>query len=198
MSAVVTTDAAQTLLNKELTTPTFTGDPAGATVVRALSVQNSGDTNNSSSGSGAYKNHSLTYTIPANFLSARRTLRITIAVRTTTGSAPPIFSYRLLAGSTVLAEVTPGTPASSATNRTAGYIFLVQAVSAPGLTASVEVTTAGQTQAVNGTANANNTAQPVAVPTNADIVLTFATQWATAGTGTNTATLSQFIVEALN
>jgi hypothetical protein len=171
---------------------------ADGVVPRTLCVQRSGDVNDSSSGSGAYRNYNLTYTIPANFLCAGRALRVTAVIRYATGSAPPVFSHRLLAGSTVLAEIPSGTPAASVANRSAGYIFLVQATAAPGSAVNVETSPAGQTNAINGGNTSNNTAQPVALATNGALTLTFATQWATAGTGTNTATLSQFIVEALN
>jgi hypothetical protein len=44
----------------------------------------------------------------------------------------------------------------------------------------------------------STTAMPVAVASNAAQVLTVATEWATAGAGTNTIGLNQLIVEALN
>lgn len=52
----------------------------------------------------------------------------------------------------------------------------------------------GLTNVISG----SDIAMPVALATNGNLILQIATKWGSAGTGTNTITLSQLIVEALN
>lgn len=171
---------------------------ADGVVPRTLSAQRSGDTNNSASGSGAYKEHNLTYTIPANFLTQGRVLRVTAHFRVTTGSAVPVVDIQLRAGSSVLAHYQPNATAVSATNNQFGLQWFIQAIDAPGAAADVEAVMIGNSNAIASLVVHSDTDMPVALATNAALVIKVATQWATAGTGTNTLTLSQFIVEALN
>jgi hypothetical protein len=171
---------------------------ADGVVPRTLCVQRSGDTNDSSSGSGAYKDHSLTYTIPANFLKQGRAVRITAHFRMTTGSAVPVCDFQLKAGSTVLAHFTPNGIPASVTNNQFPLQWLLQAVDLPGAAANVEAAMFGNSNNAGNAICHSDTDMPVALATNGALVLKVATQWATAGTGTNTLTLSQFIVEALN
>ena len=171
---------------------------ADGTVPRTLSVQNSGSVNDSSSGSGAYVNHTPNFVVPANFLKAARALRITCLFRVTAGSAPPTFEIQLLAGSTVLAHNAPGAPAVGASNVQWGIQYFVQAVDAPGASANVECASVANANGVGASNIANTTAMPVALATNGALTLQVATKWSAAGTGTTNITLRQFIVEALN
>ena len=167
-------------------------------VPRTLSVQRGGDTNDSSSGSGAYHDHSLTYTIPANFLTQGRALRITTHWRYTSGSAVPVLDIQLKTGSTVLAHFTPSGQIASKTNFQHAIQWILQAVDAPGAAANVEAVQIGTPHNLGNIVVDSDVAMPVALATNGALTLKVATQWATAGTGTNTLKLSQFIVEALN
>lgn len=163
-----------------------------------LAVQNSGTTNNASSGAGSFFAHTPTVTLPAGFLSAGRALRILAGFRLTTGSAASATSFRLRAGATpILSLNATGTPAANQANATFGLTFIVQSLGAPSSSANVEASVFGNTNAGTATVT-NQVAQPVALPTNAAIVLAIDTEWASAGTGINTLTLSQLIVEALN
>lgn len=167
-------------------------------VARVLSVQAGGDANPSSSGSGADHDHSLTYSLPASFLTLNKLLRITFAYNITTGSAPPNLIEKLKFGSTTVAEsVATITPTASLTNNQFAVSYLVQATSAPGASGTVQIAPIVTGNAPNSPFR-SDIAQPVTLATNGALVIKASTQWSAAGTGTNTITLSQFIVEALN
>lgn len=171
---------------------------ADGIVPRTVSVQNSGSVNDSSSGSGAYVNHTPNLVLPANFLKAGRVLRIVCLFRITSGSAPPSLEVELLAGSTVLAHNVPAAPVPSLTNIQWGMQYFLQAVDAPGAAANVECGIVSNSNAIGNAAVVDNTAMPVALATNGALTLQVATKWSAAGTGTTTIALRQLIVEALN
>jgi hypothetical protein len=165
----------------------------------ALAVMNSGSVNNSASGSGAFVNHTPGFALPANYLQNGKAVRISAAFRMTSGSAPPTISFALKAGSTVLAAIGAVTPTANLTNFQFGLTFILQAIAAPGASANCECCVFGNTNGGGGAAGAMSaTAMPVAVATNAAITLQMASEWSAAGTGANSCTLSQFIVEAIN
>ncbi len=169
------------------------GFPAPVT----LSVQNSGSTNNSSSGSGAFINHTPTFNIPANFMIAARAFRVTAHFQLTTGSAPPTLTCKLSLGSTVIFMSAALSVGVSMTNAQAAFQWIIQATQAPGAAANVQCVAICQPNGVGATA-VGQTAMPVAVATNASQAITLATQWSAVGTGTTTIGLNQFILEALN
>ncbi len=169
------------------------GFPAPVT----LFVGNSGSTNNSSSGSGTYVNHTPAFTIPANFMTAARAFRLTAHFQLTTGAAPPTLSFRLSLGATVIYVSAFVASAVSVTNVQIALQWIFQATVAPGGAANVQCSAINQANGVGATA-IGLTAMPAAVASNAAQALTIATEWATAGTGTNTIGLNQFILEALN
>src|SRR5580704_10363652 len=84
---------------------TLGGWPAPIT----LFVGNNGTVNNSNTGSGAFVNHTPTFTIPANFMVAARAFRLTTHFQLTTGTTVPILAVRLSLGSAVIGLV--GNPA---------------------------------------------------------------------------------------
>jgi hypothetical protein len=158
----------------------------------------SGSVNNSSSGSGADVDMTPSYTIPANYLTAGKILRVTVHYRMTSGSAPPTILMKLKAGSTVLATHAAATPQASMTNVQGLMTYLITATAAPSASSPLECAGTITTNAFGNTLNLNTTAMPVNVATNGSLVLQASTQWSAVGTGTNTITLSQFVVEALN
>ncbi|MGB6177049.1 MAG: hypothetical protein WBF43_12110 [Methylocella sp.] len=162
-----------------------------------LSVQNGGSTNNSSSGSGAFVSHTPTFTIPANVMTAARAFRVTAHFQITTGSAPPTIAFRLSLGATAIYTSASSNPAANLTNGQFAVQWIFQATQAPGAAANVQCAAINQANGVGAT-GVGLTAMPAAVATNASQVLTIATEWATAGTGTTTIGLNQLIVEALN
>lgn len=165
----------------------------------ALGIQNSGSTNTSASGSGAFVNMTPNFVLPANFLQSGKAIRITACFSLTTGSAPPALSIELLAGSTVIAAMASITPAANAANVQHGVQFILQAASAPGSSANCQCCPVGQTNGYAAAAGeVSTTAMPVALATNAAITLQMATKWSATGTGTNSITLAQFIVESIN
>lgn len=182
--------------------PTDSSDRIATTAfvtARLLSAQANGDTNDSASGSGAYRAYNLTYSVPANFLAQNRVLRVTAHFRVTTGSAPPVLDIQLKLGGTVIAHYQPGAPSGvSVTNRQLGLVWLVQATAAPSASSATEAVMFGNSNAVGSTVVGSDTAQPVNLATNGALVLSVESQWATAGTGTNQLRLSQLVVEALN
>ena len=89
-----------------------------------------------------------------------------------------------------------GGPGPGQTNGQLAIQWIFQATQAP--SANVQCATIETTNIAANNSNTSQVAMPVAVATNAAQVLTIATQWATAGAGTNTIGLNQLIVEALN
>jgi hypothetical protein len=169
------------------------GFPAPVT----LFVGNGGSTNNSNTGSGAFVNHTPTFTIPTNFMIAARAFRVTAHFQITTGSVAPTIAFRLSLGATAIYTSANSSPAASLTNVQFAIQWMFQATQAPGAAANVQCAAINQANGVGVTA-VGLTAMPVAVATNAAQGLTIATEWATAGTGTNAIGLNQVIVEALN
>ena len=168
------------------------------TIPQTALVGNSGSTNNSSSGSGAFVNMTPSYSIPANALTSGRAMRITVSLIFTTGAAAPSFNMQLLAGAVVLGQTIAIVPASNMSGHTWVTQFIIQALGAPSASTNV---TCGIIQQLNSISNASSglsTNQPNAVATNSGITLQVSTQWATAGTGTNTVSIDQLIVEYLN
>jgi hypothetical protein len=175
---------------------TLGGWPAPIT----LFVGNSGTVNISNTGSGAFINNTPTATIPANFMIAGRAFRLTCHFQLTTGTAVPILTVRILLGSTVISTVGNPTagPGASQTNAQVALQWIFQATQAPSASSNVQCAVIENTNIAANSSTTSTTAMPVAVATNAAQVLTIATEWATAGTGTNTIALNQFILEALN
>jgi hypothetical protein len=175
---------------------TLGGWPAPIT----LFVGNGGSVNNSNTGSGAFINHTPTFTIPANFMIAARAFRLTAHFQLTTGTAVPILTVRLSLGSAVIATVGNPTagPGASQTNAQVALQWIFQATQAPSASSNVQCSVIENTNIAANSSTTSQTAMPVAVATNAAQAVTIATQWATPGAGTNTIGLNQFILEALN
>jgi hypothetical protein len=165
-----------------------------------LFVGNGGSTNNSNTGSGAFINMTPTFTIPANFMIAARAFRLTAHFQLTTGTAVPILTVRLSLGSAVIATIGNPTagPGANQTNAQVAIQWIFQATQAPSASSNVQCSVIENTNIAANSSTTSQTAMPVAVATNAAQAVTITTEWATAGTGTNTIALNQFILEALN
>lgn len=178
-------------------TAQINGILTGGIPVRLFSAKTGGDTNNSSSGSGADFDHNLTFAIPANFMTANRVFLVTAHYRLTTGSAPPNFSHKLKLGSITLLGSALFTPGASMTNVQTAFQWVFQATAAPGASVNVECSPIGSLNSV-GLVQTGATAMPVAIATNAVQTVKVSTQWSAVGTGTSTISLQQLIVEQLN
>jgi hypothetical protein len=163
-----------------------------------LSVQNNGDTNNSSSAFGSDHDHTPTFTIPANFMTSGRAFRVTAHMQLATGSAAPTLAHKMKLGSTVMSGMAAVTPANSLSNVQFMLQWIFQATQAPGASANVQCVEMATSNFGAAVSNFNTMAMPVAIATNAAVVVKVATVWGSAGTGTNTIALNQLIVEALN
>ena len=164
----------------------------------ALSVQNGGNTNNSNSGSGSDFDHTLAFTIPANFMTAARAFRVTAHFQISTGTAAPTLAHKLKLGSLVLSANAAVTPANGLANVQFSFQWIFQATQAPGAAANVQCAELTNPNVGGNLNNLNTIAMPVAIATNAAVVVKVSTIWGSAGTGTNTIALNQLIVEALN
>ena len=166
-----------------------------------LSVQLTGDTNNSSSGSGADYDHTLTYAIPAGILNhVGRTLRVTQTWYLTTGSSAPNLQYKLKLGSTtIFSNEGASAPGVNLTTRTFTITYDLF-VSTAGASGAVICAASGAFHAAAlNTSSTNGVAQPVGTfDTTGALTLTHTSRWATAGTGTNTIQLLAAKVEVLN
>ncbi len=161
---------------------------------RTLSAASGGSTNNSSSGSGAYVTMTPSVSIPANFITTNRLLKIKLFFLFNTGT-PTEFRFNLRLGGTVVAEAIGSTPTSSMTNRL--YMVEIDSIglAAPSASSNVATAIAGNINAFAvGATILNQIAQPVALATNGALTLDCQTQWVGAGTGTNTATLTAITV----
>ncbi|ACK51969.1 hypothetical protein Msil_3059 [Methylocella silvestris BL2] len=167
-------------------------------VQRTLSVQNSGDLNDASSGPGLDHDHSLSFVIPANFLINGRALRLTAAMRLTTGSAPPTLVTKVKLGATAICAVGAVTPVASVTNQQLALSWIFQAIGAPSASAPLECAVLAAAANVSASSFQNTIAMPVTIATNAALPLKISTLWGSAGTGVNQIKLSQLVVEALN
>ena len=143
-----------------------------------------------------------TYTISANYLTANRLLRITYVYAMATSGTPPSLRTRVRLGGvagTIVYTSTNIAPSVSLTTE-GGATFMIQGTAAAGASVNVE-TGCASCAAGLGTSGVpftgNNTAQPVAVATNASqvLTLTFECSAATAGNSMN---MRQMIVEGLN
>lgn len=165
--------------------------------VTMLTPTGGGSINNSASGSGSFFDHTPTLTIPANTLGLNKLLRVSVTFKFTSGSAPPTLITRLKAGSTVIYQNAASSVAANASSYNVTVQYMLQGAAAPGSSVNVEVSPTGTGNSTVA-AQANNIANPVALATNADIVLTIGTQFSAAGTGTTTVAPTMFFIEELN
>ncbi|HEX4302824.1 MAG TPA: hypothetical protein VHZ78_08520 [Rhizomicrobium sp.] len=169
----------------------------GVQVPMPLSAANTGSTNNSASGSGAFINMTPNLTLGASYLTNNKAIEVLATFQIVSGSAPPVLHFQLLMGSTVLGSWDPATPTASQTAHSITYRYLIHSTGAPGASVGVIASAFAATNQTNAPAAANTVLQPVIVATNASQVLQIATKWDTAGTGTNTIQLLSLIVREL-
>lgn len=188
-------------IGQDTTQKTFVWGQNGLATVRGggiLSVQTGGDTNDSSTGSGADYNHTLTYVIPAALLNVvGKILRVTSLWKIIPGSGPPTAVYKVKFGSTVLWSNGGNTPQASTTGVIAFTFYLVTATTGATGTIQCAMPSVPLTQANMGNSG-NLTAQPVTVDLTSAQTLTHTSRWSAAGTGTNQITLLSAIVEIMN
>lgn len=137
------------------------------------------------------------FTVPANFMSAGRVLRVRMVMEmiTVAGTTTLVTRVRWGGGAgTVIAQSQSTTPGGPQTRTHIAEISIV-ATAAPGAAVNVH-TAVSQSPAVWGNANVTN--QPVAVATNADADLVITVQWGAGGTVGNVLKLHSFTVESLN
>lgn len=159
-----------------------------------------GSTNDSSSGSGSFVDHTLpgACTIPANHLTTGSLLRVCPQFSWTVGSAPPTHRWRLRLNSTAVYEV-PGSglaPVPTADSRSGSPCVTVTALAAPSASSDTYTNVEMPGGGINIAAAQNWITQPVAFPTNADITLTIGTRWSAVGTGTTFIVLDGLLVYA--
>jgi hypothetical protein len=146
-----------------------------------------GDVNTSSSGSGADKDHSLTCSIPASFLTANTRLRICSQGKMITGSASPQLTLKFKLGATTIWSNGPFAVANNHTGDIGTACIDTHITAAPGASVAT-YSSGGAVQCYQFTEGCNSTAQPVNLATNTALTLTFTSRWETAGTGTNSFT----------
>jgi hypothetical protein len=164
----------------------------------AITSQHTGDTNNSSSGSGSDYTHNKTETIPASYLTEGKAMRVTAMFKLTTGAAAPSLIQKLKLGSTVVADHAATTPQNNIAGHTYDLTWTVMATSAPGASGTVNATLSSSANAGVADTIRNTVSQPVTLATNGDLVLSVATRWGAAGTGTNTIQLIGLVAVAIN
>lgn len=173
-------------------------DVSASFIHRTLSCQNNGSTNGSSSGSGAFVQHTPNFTLPANYLIANRALRVSTQFSFTSGSAPPTLDIQIRMGGVVVATFGPGTPGPSLTNNQFGVMWLIQGTSAPSASSGVFATIMGSNNAFASNTLTSTIANPFLLATNGTLLMETGTKWGSVGTGTTTIQLIQFIVEAIS
>ena len=136
------------------------------------------------------------FTVPANFLIARKKLRINISVESVTGASAPNMTYRLRwggAGGTVLMATTTSAPTSSAT-RSQNLCYIVEGTAAAGASVSIMTGSCGNT-----TNSSFVTGQPItALATNSSQVIILSGQWSANAANTHTVRVLSVSIEELN
>lgn len=142
-----------------------------------------------------------TYTIPANYLVANRTLRITATFSVTSSGSAPTSTIKLRitnASGTTLYSHTPASPGNNLAGKGGGFQWIMSGTVAAGASANVITQpTVAPTNFGFGSTVGNLTAQPIALATNGNIVLVITQQYS-ANTSGNTVTLNQLCIEGMN
>lgn len=139
-----------------------------------------------------------TFTLPANFLTAKRAVRVTCLVTINAGASPSTFQLGLRLGGiggTLVYQSAASAPVASV-QRGFCFQFLIVGTGAPGAAVNVYTQTPAATN-WGAAGGVNNVNQPVAVATNASKAIALTAKWATNPAGTSTATLESMIVEEL-
>lgn len=133
------------------------------------------------------------YTIPANYLTENRVIRVTLGYQFTTGTNNITAIHNIeLGGTKVFTLYTVNYV--DATTRTLSAQFLIQGTAAPGASVDVETQMAAS---LNTTLGMNTVVQPVALPTNGALTIVPTIQYSATGS-TETMQLRTFLVEQLN
>jgi hypothetical protein len=158
--------------------------------------------------SAATVNFATSYTLPANYLTANRVLRVTFGFDLITGAVAPTMGLNLKMGATNVAILGTGqTPAANLGNSIVGISFIIQGSAAASASAAVYVhpmvpsSSSGSAWTIfinnpSGPAGAGGASTNLA--TNGALAIVAALTANGAGTGTNSLTLNQMVVEALN
>jgi hypothetical protein len=165
--------------------------------VRGGCAQTGGNTNDAASGAGSDFAHTLTCTVPANFLTAGKILRTCGIFRMTTGTTFPTMLWKLKAGATTLLSTNAHAPDNQFSNRSQVMCFYTMATAAPGGAAPTHSGLDAYPSAFENSFEVNITAQPVTLATNAPQIFGLVTQWGSTISG-NTLALDAMWVEALN
>ena len=212
-STIVGRDTTDTLTNKTIDEAIISGTPDAAgelgrdTTQAALNYYDNGalgtipkvvavgvGTETLTDSTSSDQDFTSVYTIPANSLFTNKVYRVSLALEWVSGTSSTTLIYYLKLGST---KVYTTTAQNFPDNLTRSIIlqFLVFGREAAGAAANVTTSTVNNT--IFGTANANNTNQPVALATNGTLAITPGVTYN--GTGsTETLELQGWMVEELN
>ncbi len=149
-----------------------------------------------------------TYSVPAGFLVANKTLRVTAFFDFSTSSAPPKLTLVLQLGKTNIAAMTATAPAaappSSASIEAAvveqgSATWTIQGIEPAGPSASIYAGSFLNLPGVGAANSLNNVPQPVmGIDTASAATLDIAAVWGPGDPGNSSLTLQQLLVEALN
>lgn len=177
--------------------------PAANSTYQVLSAQFS-NTDSVNCPNNTTGNFATTYTIPANYLTANKLLRVILGLALTTSASPPTIAYRMTVGGTNVYVAAGAVPTASLSGIAIGITFVIQGSAAAG--ASVAVYThplngyMGLSSSVNGIfqeTTALTIVQPVNLATNGTLVIQ-PQLFCSANTAGNSMKVQQMVVEALN
>ena len=172
---------------------------SGATVGEVLLSAQFSTTDTVNCPNNTTANFATTYTIPANYLTANRVIRVTMGFTIIATATVPTFAIRMSIGGVATYTTTAAAP--SANNPTiVGTSLMIQGTAAAGAAVAVHVHPiygAGLFSSVVTPWNVDTTAQPVTLATNGTLVIQ-PILFCGANTANNSATLNQLIVEGLN
>lgn len=139
------------------------------------------------------------FTLPANYLTANKAIRVCYVLEYTTSASPPTIELSLNFGTTpVVSTLTTAAPGASLTTRGVGMCYIVQGTAAIDGTDPVE---AGLDtfSPIGATGNTipNDVAQPVTIDASATQVISLSALWS-ANTAANSLTVRQVRITALN
>lgn len=170
-------------------------------MIRALSCQTStSDTLSAATISTTETAFATTYTLPANLLATNKGIRISLGLLFTTSGTAPTKTLRLRvtnASGTVFYTSEAANWNNSLTNISIGATFMMLGAAAPSASSNTITFPVGVGSGGGGILGRNNTAQPVALATNASIVIVLTLQYS-ANTPSNTTTLQSLCVETIN
>lgn len=168
----------------------------GFPVVRVLSATRPNETLTNSTTSD--QDYTSIYTIPANYLTTAKMIRVILSIQLTTGTSSATLGLYMKIGSTKVYGIPTPTNIGDAITRSFNITYLIVGTAAPGASVAVEASGPSTSWGGGGTGQMNSIAQPVAgIATDGALAIVPGAVWNATGSTENLTVLSA-LVEGLN